>query len=110
MRYQRRRDSHDVSPLLIVAGAMLYGSQPVLWSMPADMLPSGVAGIVTGTINAIAVLGAFVGPYIVGFVRGWTSSFSGGLWVMGLCLLLSAVLVLQVRTRSPLPSAVPEKA
>lgn len=96
--------------LLIVAGAMLYGSQPVLWSMPADMLPSGVAGIVTGTINAIAVLGAFVGPYIVGFVRGWTSSFSGGLWVMGLCLLLSAVLVLQVRIRSPLPGAVPEKA
>jgi len=91
--------------LLIVAGAMLYGSQPVLWSMPGDMLPRGVAGIAMGTINAIGVLGAFLGPYIVGFVRTWTSSFSGGLWVMGSCLLLTTVLVSQVRIRSvPAPA------
>jgi sugar phosphate permease len=87
--------------LLIVAGAMLYGSQPVLWSMPAEMLPNNVAGIVMGTINAFGVMGAFLGPYLVGFVRGWTNSFSAGLWVMGLCLLLTSVLVMQVRAGVP---------
>ena len=92
--------------LLIVAGAMLYGSQPVLWSMPADMLPGNVAGAVMGAINGFGVMGAFLGPYLVGFVRGWTNSFSAGLWVMGLCLLLTSVLVIQVRAGVPIARAV----
>ena len=92
--------------LLIVAGAMLYGSQPVLWSMPADMLPGNVAGAVMGAINGFGVMGAFLGPYLVGFVRGWTNSFSAGLWVMGLCLLLTSVLVIQVRADVPIARAV----
>jgi sugar phosphate permease len=87
--------------LLIVAGAMLYGSQPVLWSMPAEMLPGGVAGMVMGAINGFGVLGAFVGPYVVGFVRGWTNSFAAGLWVMGLCLLVAGLLIFCVRASAP---------
>jgi sugar phosphate permease len=87
--------------LLTVAGAMLYGSQPVLWSMPADMLPNSVAGTVMGAINGIGVLGGFLGPYIVGFVRNETGSFSAGLWVMGSCLLATSALVSQVRVRTP---------
>ena len=63
--------------LLTLAGAMLYGSQPVLWSIPADILPRGVVGVVTGIMNAVGVLGAFTGPYIVGYVRGPHREFLG---------------------------------
>jgi sugar phosphate permease len=101
--------------LLIVAGAALYGSQPVVWSMPADMLPANVAGVVMGAINGFGVMGAFAGPYLVGFVRGWTNSFSAGLWVMGLCLLLASALISQVRggvlsarLLVPVPRTVPD--
>jgi hypothetical protein len=72
---------------------------PVLWSMPGDMLPNNVAGAVMGTINGLGVLGAFLGPYVVGFVRGVTQSFSAGLLVMGLCLLVTSLLISQVRNR-----------
>jgi sugar phosphate permease len=91
--------------LLVVSGALLYGSQPVLWSIPADMLPGNVAGAVMGAINGIGVLGAFLGPYVVGFARNLTDSFSASLWVMGLCLLAASLLISQLRLQ-PRPALV----
>lgn len=83
--------------LLVVAGAMLYGSQPVLWSIASEILPARVTGAVTGTINGVGVLGAFAGPYIVGYVRAATNSFSAGLLVMGICLIGTSLLVLLIK-------------
>ena len=84
--------------LLTVSGAALYGSQPVLWAIPADILPVRVAGTVMGVINGLGVLGAFLGPYVVGFARGLTGSFSTALLLLGGCLLITGLLVSQVRT------------
>ena len=83
--------------LLTLAGAMLYGSQPVLWSIPADIVPARVVGTVMGIMNSLGVLGAFAGPYLVGYVRGLTGTFASGLVAMGGCLVLSAVLVWTIR-------------
>lgn len=95
--------------LLTLAGAMLYGSQPVLWSIPGDIVPRHLAGAVSGVMNAIGVLGAFVGPFLVGYVRTMTDSFSTGLSVLGSCLFLAGILILTIReagpslARTPLP-------
>jgi sugar phosphate permease len=83
--------------LLVIAGAMLYGSQPVLWSIATEILPSSVTGSVSGTINAVGVLGAFAGPYLVGYVRAVTQSFSAGLLVMGGSLIGTCILVLLIK-------------
>jgi sugar phosphate permease len=83
--------------LLVIAGAMLYGSQPVLWSIATEILPASVTGSVSGTINAVGVLGAFAGPYLVGYVRAVTHSFSAGLLVMGISLIGTSILVLLIR-------------
>ena len=101
--------------LLTVAGAMLYGSQPVLWSIPGDILPRQVAGAVTGIMNGVGVFGAFAGPFLVGWVRTQTNSFSMGLATLGVCLLLAGALVgllheagrrgaIQVALPRPLPA------
>ncbi len=92
--------------LLVLAGAMLYGSQPVLWSIATELLPSEVAGTLTGTINGVGVIGAFAGPYIVGYVRSLTNSFSSGLLVMGVCLVgTSALLMFITEASRPRPVA-----
>lgn len=95
--------------LLVIAGAMLYGSQPVLWSIATEILPSSVTGSVSGTINAVGVLGAFAGPYLVGYVRAVTQSFSAGLLVMGGSLIGTCILVLLIkeagRPRTPAVSS-----
>jgi sugar phosphate permease len=83
--------------LLTLAGAMLYGSQPVLWSIPADIVPARVVGTVMGIMNTLGVLGAFAGPYLVGYVRGITGTFASGLVAMGVCLVLSSVLIWMIR-------------
>jgi sugar phosphate permease len=83
--------------LLTLAGAMLYGSQPVLWSIPGDILPRQVAGAVTGIINGVGVFGAFLGPYLVGYVRTQSNSFSFGLATLGICLLIAGGLVALIR-------------
>jgi sugar phosphate permease len=83
--------------LLVIAGAMLYGSQPVLWSIATEILPSSVTGSVSGTINAVGVIGAFAGPYLVGYVRAVTQSFSAGLLVMGGSLIGTCILVLLIK-------------
>jgi sugar phosphate permease len=83
--------------LLTLAGAMLYGSQPVLWSIPADIVPARVVGTVMGIMNTVGVMGAFAGPYLVGYVRGITGTFASGLVAMGVCLVLSSLLVWMIR-------------
>jgi len=87
--------------LLTLAGAMLYGSQPVLWSIPGDILPRQVAGAITGIMNGVGVFGAFIGPFLVGYVRTLSGSFSMGLGALGACLLLAGVLVHRIKEASP---------
>jgi sugar phosphate permease len=87
--------------LLTIAGAALYGSQPVLWSIPADIVPARVVGTVMGIMNSIGVLGAFTGPYLVGYVRGITASFASGLIAMGACLILSSLFIWLIREAAP---------
>lgn len=95
--------------LLVIAGATLYGSQPVLWSIATEILPGRVTGSVSGAINAVGVLGAFAGPYLVGYVRAVTQSFSAGLLVMGGSLIGTCILVLLIkeagRPRTPAASS-----
>jgi sugar phosphate permease len=87
--------------LLTLAGAMLYGSQPVLWSIPGDIVPRHLAGAVSGVMNGVGVLGGFLGPFVVGYVRTQTDSFSAGLGVLGVCLLLAGLLIYRIREAGP---------
>jgi sugar phosphate permease len=87
--------------LLTLAGAMLYGSQPVLWSITGDIVPRHLAGAVSGVMNGVGVFGGFLGPFVVGYVRTQTNSFSAGLGVLGVCLLLAGFLIYQIREAGP---------
>ena len=88
--------------LLTIAGAMLYGSQPVLWSIPGDIVPRHLAGAVSGIMNGVGVLGAFVGPFLVGLVRTRSDSFSMGLGVLGVCLAVAGILIAFIREAGPI--------
>ncbi|MEA3085883.1 MAG: hypothetical protein QOC89_3580 [Paraburkholderia sp.] len=90
--------------LLVIAGATLYGSQPVLWSIATDLVPPEVTARISGMINGIGMIGAFGGPYFVGFARSLTNSFSAGLLVMGLCLIGTSAFVMLIKeTAKPGP-------
>ena len=73
--------------------------------MPTIFLsgPAAAAGI--ATINAIGNLGGFVGPAMIGWIKGWTGSFLGGLYFVAGLLVVSAAMTL-VLARSRLGLAV----
>src|SRR4029453_14120785 len=67
---------------------------PVFWAMPTEILSGSKAAVVVGTINALASLAGFAGPYAFGYLRAQTGSFVAGFAVLMLCALAAAVLML----------------
>jgi ACS family tartrate transporter-like MFS transporter len=79
---------------LVLVNVGISAAKPPLWSMPTLFLsgPAAAAGI--AAINSIGNLGGFVGPAMIGWIKGQTGSFVGGLYFVGGLLLLSALLTL----------------
>ena len=91
-------------PLAMVALALaalgITGSYGPFWSLPTAILSgTGAAGGIA-LINSVGNLGGFFGPYLVGYVKNVTQSFSGGLLVLAAIVLVGSALAL---TRSPRP-------
>lgn len=82
-------------------------SKPPLWAMPGRFLDGAAAAAGIATINALGNLGGFVGPAMLGLLKGWTGSFLGGLYFTAALLLLSALLTLLLaRSAAAKPLAV----
>ena len=86
--------------LLIAAGSLLYGAQPMIYAIPGDLVPTRVVATVIGIANGIGVVGDFLGPYVLGFVRQATGDFSAGLFLLGAASVVSGLLLVLVRDRA----------
>lgn len=77
---------------LTVALIGITAARAVLWAIPARFLTGVAAAGGLAFVNSVGTLGGFVGPAVVGWLRGATGSFTAGLAGMGAFLLLSALL------------------
>ncbi len=74
-----------------------YAPFGVWWSYPTTFLSGSAAAGAIGLINSCGNLGGFVGPYITGFIKDRTGSFTAA-WVYLACsLTLAGLLVLTFR-------------
>ena len=64
------------------------------WAMPSEFLTGFSAASGIALINATGNLGGFAGTAVVGFISQKTGSLAGGLAFAGICMLVSAALVL----------------
>jgi ACS family tartrate transporter-like MFS transporter len=78
---------------LMVVNVGVSCAKPPLWAMPTRFLSGAAAAAGIATINAIGNLGGFVGPAMIGWLKGLTGSFLGGLYFVAGLLLVSALLV-----------------
>jgi len=67
---------------------------PTFWTLPTAMLSGTAAAGGIAMINAVGNLGGFLGPYMVGFIKDATGSFSMGLLVISMGALVGAVVLL----------------
>ena len=66
--------------------------------MSSESLAGTGAAAGIALINSVGNLGGFAGPYVIGWVRTRTNSFTWGLAALALCLIAGAVVTLATRT------------
>ncbi len=84
---------------LCVAAIGIWSMFGVFWAIPADFLSGLAAAGGFALINSIGTLGGFAGPFLVGFVRERTGTFSASLLVLAAFVLVSALLAASLRTQ-----------
>ena len=76
---------------MCIATAGFYGTKGPFWSMPSMMLTGAAAAAGIAWINSIGNVGGAVGPALVGWIKDFTGSYSGGLYGLAAFTGLSAL-------------------
>ncbi|MND23938.1 putative tartrate transporter [compost metagenome] len=87
-------------PALVGISIAVLGAttaRAIFWSIPTSFLSGAAAAGGLAFINSVGTFGGFVGPFMVGWLKDLTGSFTLGTLFMGGMLLLSAVLTLVLR-------------
>jgi ACS family tartrate transporter-like MFS transporter len=87
--------------LTAVANAYL----PTFWAIPTEILSETTAAAAVGMINALGSIAGFAGPYVFGYLRTQTGSYSSGLALMIVSALAGGFLILCTPKKVPRMSA-----
>jgi MFS transporter, ACS family, tartrate transporter len=100
------------SPLLIVlalsvAMVGLRSAVGPFWTLPSTFLSGSAAAGGIALINSVSNLSSFVGPYVIGLLKGASGTFHSGLLLLALVPLAGAALALRLR-HAPVLTTVPQ--
>lgn len=76
-----------------VALAGTMGSLPIFWNLPTGMFAGAAAAGAIALISALGNIPGFVSPYLVGWIKTTTGSFSIPMYVFAGCMMLASLLV-----------------
>ena len=91
---------HAFWPALIGITVAVIGvttARAVFWSIPTRFLSGAAAAGGLAFINSVGTFGGFVGPFLVGWLKDQTGSFSMGMLGMAVMLVVSTVLTASLR-------------
>jgi cyanate permease len=85
----------------------LLSALPIFWSVATGRLSGKAAGAAIALVNSVGAVGAFAGPYAMGWLRDATHSYVAGLWAIAGCLVLGGLLTIgaALPAKSPAISA-----
>lgn len=79
---------------LCLAAVGIWSTLGPFWSLPTAFLSGTAAAGGIALVNSIGNVGGFVGPYIIGYVKQTTGSFTSGLMVLAATLLIAGFIAL----------------
>lgn len=90
------------SPLLISilffgSGFVVFGVWSPYYALLSELAPQDSVGTTFGLANFIGFMSAWIAPYLTGYMKDTTGSFSGGLYLAGALMTVGAVLLTMVR-------------
>ncbi len=88
-----------------LAAMGLLASLPIFWSVATSRLSGKAAGAAIAIVNSAGAVGAFAGPYAMGWLRDATHSYSAGLWAIAACLAVGSAFVIQPGVQRELATA-----
>lgn len=77
--------------MLVVAVCMVWAAYTVFWAVPSEVFGGTAAAGGIAYINTFGILGGFVAPTIMGYIREATGSSVGGLMAMVALLVMSCI-------------------
>jgi len=80
-----------------MAGFFIWGQLAAVYALLSDIVPYEVLGITYGLTNTIHFLGSLIAPWVTGWVKDVTGSFSWGLYLSAIFCALGGILILAVR-------------
>ncbi|MFZ0630649.1 MAG: MFS transporter [Acidobacteriaceae bacterium] len=92
---------------LVVVMMGFNAFQGPLWTIPTSFLRGRSAAAGIATVNSIAILGGFVGPYWMGLSAGWMGGYQRGLVTLAFPTLVAAVLITMVHRYGTRKAAIP---
>ena len=93
------RDPLTAIALISASLAGLYAFKSPFWALPGLFLTRSTAAISIAAINSLGNLGGFVGPYLIGVVKGWTGSQTAGLLFLSALLFVAFLLNYFIRLK-----------
>lgn len=87
---------------MTIAMGGIFGRHGPLWAIPRQVLPPGALGMAISSIVMIGNFGGYVGPVLMGYIKGATGSFAGGFYCLAGMLILSSILILFVNEKKPI--------
>ena len=82
-----------------------FAAMAPFWSIPSEVLPRSLLGLVVGIVNAVGNIGGFVGPYLVGWLKQEYQSIRLAFGVLGLGMIIAAALCFLLPKSAPPPPA-----
>ena len=76
----------------------LYSIQAVVWALPGEFLAGAGAAVGIATMNSLANLGGYVGPYGIGLIKDATGSLAAGLYFLAATLLFAVMMGFVVKS------------
>jgi MFS transporter, ACS family, tartrate transporter len=89
------------SPLLCVgaisiAAAGTLAILPIFWTLPSALLSGAAAAGAIALINSLGNIGGFAGPFLIGWIRDATGSFTWGLLAAAGGVLMTGIIALRL--------------
>jgi ACS family tartrate transporter-like MFS transporter len=86
-----------IAEILMLSVALAsFSMMGPFWAISTSILGGTAAAAGIAIINSVGNLGGFVGPCVIGWIKEMTGGFRGGLFVVGVFMVLSGIMALVV--------------
>ena len=100
---------HNLIQLLgiVMASTGSFSAMAIFWTTPDQSISLRARAIGIAVINATGNIGSALSPFMIGWLKDITGSFSSGLWFVAALLVIGAMIIWVIPMKGTRPRATP---